>query len=86
MSTATAKRLKVGRAVKIVDPLRAMKTCLNRDLGDGKLYGAGGCRLPEGILEQPAIIAVIGQGGRRVLIDWGQDRSMWIDTDNLEKT
>lgn len=86
------KRLKVGQTVKIVDYLRAMRTCINRDQGDSVLYGAGGCVLPPGILKQPATVAILGaRGRRRVCIEWNipgrsevvSTPSMWIDTDNL---
>lgn len=80
-------RARIGQTVKIADYLRALRTCLNRDRGDGVLYGAGGCVLPHGILEQPATVAILGnKGSKRVCIAWNNEQhSMWIDLDNLVK-
>jgi hypothetical protein len=81
------KRARLGQAVKIADYFSAMRTCINRDRGDGVLYGAGGCVLPSGILEQPAVVSILGnKGSKRVCISWNNEQhSMWIDLDNLVK-
>ena len=80
------RRLKAGETVQIVDYFRAMRTCINRDRGDGVLYGAGGCVLPSGILETPATVFTLSTKSHRALITWNHEQhSMWIDCDNLQR-
>ena len=88
----TARQVKEGRQVKLVDPV-SIAARFNRP-GHG-IVGAGGIIIERWLLDLPGIIVAHGDARRRVLIGWPQasrdgeliangDAGMWVNVDQLE--